>query len=131
MGFCSRLFSTSLDNCAAAIRQAGFAAGTLLGGYIERWMAMGTSMIRVVTSAEPESTPRVAAALREAGFAVTVLNAEGRDGEVRVTFSVLPRRKVKQALEIITSVNPTAFATVEDIRIADTQRVRRATAVRK
>lgn len=109
---------------------AGFAAGTLLGGMIERWLAMGTSMIRIVTTAEPGSPPRVASALREAGFKLTVLNAEGRDGDVRITLMVLPRRSVKQALGIISDVNPDAFTTVEDITVPEIQRYKR-TGVRK
>ena len=109
---------------------AGFAAGTLLGGMIERWLAMGTSMIRIVTTAEPDSPPRVAAALRDAGFKLTVLNAEGRDGDVRITLMVLPRRSVKQALGIIHEVNPAAFTTVEDITVPEIQRYKR-TGVRK
>jgi uncharacterized protein YebE (UPF0316 family) len=91
---------------------------------------MGTSLIRVVTSAEPDTQPRVARALRDAGFKVTVLNAEGRDGDVRITLMVLPRRTVKTALAIIADVNPEAFTTVEDITVPEIQRHKR-TGVRK
>jgi len=108
---------------------AGFATGTLLGGYIERWLAMGTAFIRVVT---PIDENPVADALRAQGYPVTVLNAEGRDGGVRVNFLVLPRRRVKDALGIISSASPTAFVTVEDIRIAEIERHKGAgAAVRK
>ena len=108
---------------------AWFATGTLLGGYIERWLAMGTAFIRVVT---PVDANPVAAALRDAGYPVTVLNAEGRDGEVRVNFLVLPRRKVKEALAIVSEASPSAFVTVEDIRIAEIERHKGAgSAVRK
>lgn len=118
---------TNLDNPVKIVAFAGgFAVGTLLGGNIERWLAIGTSLIRVVTTAEPDSPPRVAGALRAAGFPLTVLNAEGRDGEVRITLVVLPRRKVKQALAIIASVNPQAFTTVEDIQVAEIQRYKRS-----
>jgi uncharacterized membrane-anchored protein YitT (DUF2179 family) len=62
---------------------------------------------------------------------VTVVNAEGRDGEVRVTFLVLPRRRIKTALGIVHDTNPAAFVTVEDIRIAEVARRQGANAVRK
>jgi uncharacterized protein YebE (UPF0316 family) len=118
---------TNLDNPIRIVGfAAGFAVGTLLGGNIERWLAMGTSMIRIVTSVEPGAPTRVAAALREAGFPLTVLNAEGRDGEVRVTLMVLPRRRVKEALAIIAEVNPQAFTTVEDITVPEIQRHKRS-----
>lgn len=138
MGFFESLFWVSaaaivfanLDNPVRIVAfAAGFAAGTLLGGHIERWLAMGTAFIRVVT---PVESPAVADALRENGYPVTVLNAEGRDGEVRVNFLVLPRRKVKEALAIVAETNPSAFVTVEDIRIAEIERHKGAgSAVRK
>lgn len=103
---------------------AGFATGTLLGGFVERWLAMGTALLRVIT---PVDSPPVAEALRSAGFPVTVLNAEGRDGDVRLNFMVLARRRVKDALAIVHKVNPGAFITVEDIRIAELERTKRST----
>ncbi|HSM01367.1 MAG TPA: DUF5698 domain-containing protein [Acidimicrobiia bacterium] len=120
---------TNLDNPIRVVAfAAGFSVGTLLGGYIERWVAMGTAFIRVVTSV---ASPSVAEPLREAGYAVTVVNAEGRDGEVRVTFLVLPRRQAREAIRMIHDASPAAFVTVEDIRIAEIARRRKATAVRK
>lgn len=102
---------------------AGFAAGTLLGGFVERWLAMGNSLVRVIA---PNDAPRVAPSLRAAGFQVTVLNAEGRSGDVRLNFLVVPRRRVPEVFEIVSVVNPEAFVTVEDIRIAEVERTRRS-----
>lgn len=116
---------TNLDHPIRVIAfAAGFAIGTTLGGFVERWLAMGTALLRVIAS---NDAPRVAPALREAGFPVTVLNAEGRDGEVRINFMVLPRRRVKEALAIVNEINPGAFVTVEDIRIAEVERTKRST----
>ena len=119
---------TNLDHPIRIISfAAGFATGTLLGGFVERWLAMGTALLRVIA---PVDSPPVAEALRVAGFPVTVLNAEGRDGDVRLNFMVLPRRKVKDALAIVHEVNPGAFITVEDIRIAELERTKRASFIR-
>ena len=71
---------------------AGFATGILVGGFVERRIAMGTAFIRVVA---PLDSEQVAPHLREEGFPVTVVNAHGRDGEVRLSFMVTPRRHVK------------------------------------
>ena len=110
----------NLDNPVRIIAfAAGFAAGVAIGGHIERWLAMGTAFIRVVT---PIGAAPVAGVLRRNGYAVTVVNAEGRDGEVRINFLVLPRRKVKEALAIVADASPDAFVTVEDIRIAEIER---------
>ncbi|MEE9473532.1 MAG: DUF5698 domain-containing protein, partial [Acidimicrobiia bacterium] len=47
----------------------GFAAGTMLGGTVEKWLALGQGVLRVVA---PFESPQSAVALRAAGFAVTV-----------------------------------------------------------
>ena len=114
------LVFANLDSPLRVVAFAGgFATGTLMGGLVERWVAMGSCMIRVVA---PVDTPSVARALRSEGFGVTVVNAEGRDGEVRITFTVVPRRRAKAALTIIKEINPSAFITVEDVKVAEVAR---------
>jgi len=106
---------------------AGYATGTMLGVSIERWLAMGTSLMRVVSTV---GTPDTTDALREAGYYVTELNARGRDGDVRVSFTVLPRRRERAALKLITSINPDSFVTFEPTT-ATRQATVPATTVRK
>ncbi len=106
---------------------AGFAAGTVLGGTVEGWIAMGQSVLRVIT---PVDTPTVAPALRAAGFGVTVVNAEGLNGDVRLAFTVVPRRRNDEVLSIVRRHNPEAFVTLEDVstpelRLMKSSRVRK------
>jgi uncharacterized protein YebE (UPF0316 family) len=102
---------TSLDAPLKFIAYAGgYATGTVLGVSIERWIAAGNTLLRVVT---PVSGPAVDVPLRDAGFYVTSLNAQGRDGDVRVLFTVLPRRKVPDALRIVRGTAPNAYVTLE------------------
>jgi uncharacterized protein YebE (UPF0316 family) len=89
----------------------GYAAGTMIGSTLERWLSVGDVIVRIVA---PIHTPLVADMLRKEGYFVTVVNAEGRDGDVRVNFSVIPRRKVPQVLKLIEEVNPQAFTTFEE-----------------
>lgn len=89
---------------------AGYAAGTMLGVSIERWLAIGETIMRVVA---PVDSPAVEENLRNAGFYVTVLNARGRDGDVSVSFSVLPRKRIQEALKIVGAANSQAFVTFE------------------
>jgi uncharacterized protein YebE (UPF0316 family) len=89
---------------------AGFASGTYLGAKVEEWMALGQSLVRVIA---PVDTPEVAPALREQGFGATVVNGDGLAGEVRVTFSVVPRKKIRDVLAMIHEVNAEAYVTVE------------------
>lgn len=107
---------------------AGYAVGTMLGGSVERWLAMGTAMVRVVSSVQ---APPVFEALQRSGIPTTVVNGDGRDGPVRVVFSIISRRDVPRALAVIHETNPNAIVTVEDTRIADVAVSRRTAAVRK
>ena len=88
----------------------GFAAGTYAGSVVEEWLALGQSLIRVVA---PTQTDPVAPLLRQQGYGATVLNGDGLSGEVRVTFSVVPRKKVWTVTRLIHEANPQAFVTVE------------------
>ena len=100
-----------LDDPVLIISYAsGFAAGTIFGSYIENILGVGNMVVRVFSSVKD---PSVAEILREAGYAVTVLNGEGRDGAVRIYLCIIPRRKLKSVLKIIKSVNPNAFVTTE------------------
>jgi uncharacterized protein YebE (UPF0316 family) len=102
---------TSLDAPIKFVAYAaGYATGTVLGVSIERWIGAGDSLLRVVT---PVGSPPVETPLREAGYYVTSLNAQGRDGDVRVLFTVLPRRKVPAALRIVRQASPNAYVTLE------------------
>ncbi len=122
------LVLTNLDSPLRVVAfAAGFAAGTVLGGTVERWIALGNSVLRVIT---PYETPEVAPYLRAAGFGVTVVNAEGKDGEVRLAFTVVPRRRADEVLAITHRVNPDAFVTLEDVttpqvRLMKSARVRK------
>ncbi len=88
----------------------GFAAGTVLGSYIERFIGIGSTVVRVFA---PSNSPSVAKALREQDFMVTVINGEGRDGPVTICWCIVPRRKVNKVLTVIKTVNPDAYVTTD------------------
>jgi uncharacterized protein YebE (UPF0316 family) len=119
----------NLDEPVKIVAYAGgYAAGTMLGSTIERWLAMGSVLVRIVA---PVESPHAYEALQDAGYPTTVLNGEGRDGAVRVAFSVLPRRDSRHALDLVARVNPDAFVTIEDARHLDLTSRRAAAALRK
>jgi uncharacterized protein YebE (UPF0316 family) len=119
---------TNVDEPIKVVAFAGgFGAGTALGGTVERWLAIGKGVLRVVS---PFDSPQASVALRQAGFAVTDLNAEGRNGPVRLAFSVVPRKRKQEALDIVRTVNPAAFVTFEDVE-TPTLAARRASWIRK
>jgi len=89
---------------------AGFAAGTILGSYIERIVGVGNIVVRVFS---PANSPSVAEALRENGHGVTVIDGEGKDGPVKIYWCVIPRRKLKSVLKMIEEINPKAYITTD------------------
>ena len=88
----------------------GFAAGTVLGSYIERFIGIGSTVVRVFS---PSNSPSVANALREQNFMVTVINGEGRDGPVTICWCIVPRRKANKVLTVIKTINPDAYVTTD------------------
>ncbi len=125
----SLVFSNLGDPVRVIAFSSGFASGILVGGLLERRIALGTAFIRVVA---PVDSPHVAPSLREQRFPVTVVNAEGTSGEVRISFLVIPRKDTARALAIVHETNPQAFVTVEDVALPDLQRVaRRQSGLRK
>ena len=84
----------------------GFAAGTIVGGYFERWLAMGFVMLSVHCSDEHRL---LAGELRAEGFGVTTYQAEGKDGPIQVVESIVGRKNFPRAMEVVQAVAPDAF----------------------
>jgi uncharacterized protein YebE (UPF0316 family) len=92
---------------------AGFATGNVLGMFIEERLAIGHIAMRVISSKKDSG---IAAALRIAGFAVTEIQARGRDGKVALLNSSIKRRDVSRFENLVTKTEPGAFITAEDVR---------------
>lgn len=106
------LVLTNLDSPVKIIAFAGgYATGTVLGSAIEHRLALGNSLLRIVTA---NGSPSVAPVLRDAGFAVTEVAGQGLEGEVRIAFSVVKRREIPDALRTVHAFSPDAFVTVDD-----------------
>ena len=89
---------------------SGFAAGTILGTYIERIVGVGNIVVRVFTAS---NSPSVAETLRDNGHGVTVIDGEGKEGPVKIYLCVIPRRKLKSVLSMIEEINPNAYITTD------------------
>ncbi len=107
------LVFSQLDNLwNAAAFCSGFATGTAVGMTIERWIGAGHVLIRIVSRDESVDWLQ---ALREAGFGLTSVQGEGSEGIVNVVLLVARRRRTQEALEIIQTLEPEAFVTVDPI----------------
>ena len=90
----------------------GFAAGTIMGSYIENTIAIGDIVVRIFAPKDSDST-QVAEALRNNGFGVTIINGEGMQGEVSIAWCVTPRKRVKEVLKIVSDITPDAYVTTD------------------
>ncbi|MFM2136315.1 MAG: hypothetical protein RL021_1715 [Bacteroidota bacterium] len=93
----------------------GFAMGTYVGLWIERRLALGTQVIRIIL---PDKEETLVQALRQAGFGTTVIDGEGSKGPVKMIFTIFKRKDLGLVRELIERHEPTAFYSIEDIRIA-------------
>jgi uncharacterized protein YebE (UPF0316 family) len=91
----------------------GFAAGTLLGAWIEGRLALGHMCVRVVSM---DMGAEIAEKVRQSGHGATELKAEGLSGPVCLIEIVAPRKHLGDIVRLINSVDSTAFVTIEDAR---------------
>jgi len=54
--------------------------------------------------------------LREDGFGITFLEGQGMKGGAFVLYTVVPGKQVMKVLDILHSLEPEAFVTVDDVR---------------
>lgn len=104
----------NLDNWLCYIAYAaGFASGNFMGMIIEEKLAIGHEMVRIITR---KDATNLINELRENGYGVTSVKAEGIDGEVAVIYLIVRRSMIKDVLGIINRNNPRALYTVEAIK---------------
>lgn len=112
----ARQVLTDLTNVVAYFAYAGgFTAGTYIGMIIEERLSVGKVMLRIITGDRAENLIKQ---LEKRKYGLTVTLAKGPEGSVKEIFSVMDRKELSQAIEIIKKFNPRAFYAVEDIRFA-------------
>jgi uncharacterized protein YebE (UPF0316 family) len=105
-----------LDNWVCYVAYgSGFAMGNFIGITLEERLSIGTSIIRVILSSE---SPELIAALKMHNFGLTILDAEGAKGKVKILFSIIRRKEIPVFLETLHDYHPTAFYTIEDVKEA-------------
>lgn len=92
---------------------AGYAAGVYVGISIERWIASGWVLVRIITRDNA-----LTGLVRARDFGVTEVLGEGRHGEQSILFIVAPRRRGNELLELVRANDQTAFVTVDAVNTA-------------
>lgn len=98
---------SSLDNPLNLASYAiGYGVGIALGIKIEDWLALGYTMMTVMTSDQETKLPDK---LWEAGYGVTITQAQGRHGS-RLVLNVLAiRKKERELINTILEIDEKAF----------------------
>ena len=91
---------------------AGFASGGYVGISVERWLAFGSQVIRVMTR-----TPLVEYGLRLSGVTVTRFDGHGLEGPVMLLMVVAQRREIPSLVRKVCELDHGCFYMVEDVRL--------------
>ena len=91
----------------------GFAAGNMVGIFIESKLAIGYAALRIITQKDAADLVQH---LRAKDYGVTVVGARGISGRVRIVFTIVKRKDIGELVAIIKHYNPNAFFSLEDIR---------------
>lgn len=94
----------------------GFSAGNFVGIAIEKRLAIGNLIIRIITRREADDLVKF---LWDSGYGVTSVNARGETGPVKLIFTIAKRKKLPEIVGIIKRFNPNAFYTIEDVRFVN------------
>jgi uncharacterized protein YebE (UPF0316 family) len=90
----------------------GFSLGTFVGMTIEQKLALGRQVVRVIT----RQGVRLAQALRDVGYMVTVFDGHGRDGPVQELFIEVERRQAPKVIAEALELDPQCYYIVDDVR---------------
>lgn len=123
----SQIMNNVNNLSAYIVFAAGFASGNIVGVWLEEKIAIGSLVIRIITSRE---NGILLARLRASGFAVTNIDAEGEGGQVDLLFTIVRRKELPKLTSLIRQYNPAATYTVEDVRFASSSVVSLATTKR-
>lgn len=91
----------------------GFATGNFVGIIIDEKLSIGNVNVRIITR---QNAKVLVEKLKKSRFGITVLDAEGPKGQVKIIFTLVKRQNVQKVIKLVKKYNPQAFYSVEDIR---------------
>lgn len=92
----------------------GFAIGNFVGSKLENMFAIGDANIEVIT--HKLDGKKMAKHLRANGLAVTSVNAYGMNDKREILFMHVPRKRIKQTVELVRGFEQDVVITVHDIK---------------
>jgi len=109
-----RIVLTNLDQPFIVLGYAaGFATGLVVGMLLESRLAIGYTLLRIISQ---RRGAEICEHLRESGYAVTEVAGRGKDGTVTLLYCDVRRRDTGQVTQIVASLDPESFITAEALR---------------
>jgi len=93
----------------------GFTLGNFFGILIEKKLALGMAIVRVITNRPSET---LIEELRAARFGVTTIEGRGASGPVQIVMTVVKRRQLDEVCGMIEAHQPSAFYAVDELQSA-------------
>jgi len=90
----------------------GFATGNFVGICIAEKLSLGVVLVRVVTG---KNTAGLIESLKAGNYGVTSIDGHGTSGEVKVIFTIVPRKEVRGVVDLVKGFDLQAFYSVEEI----------------
>ncbi len=109
--FAIRFIFQHLDNFANFIGYAsGYGLGNILGITIEQKIGLGFIQMNIISL---HSADKIADHLRKSRFGVTILPAEGGSGGLSVIVVLIPRKRQRETMALIKSIDAKAFIAIQ------------------
>jgi len=112
----SRILSGPMNWVGYLAYGAGFGTGTYVGMVIDEKLSLGKVSLNIVIR---RNAKKVIQEIRKTGHLMTVTDAHGEGCEVKFLYMVLNRQDVNQIISIVKKYNPTAFYSIQEVRLAN------------
>jgi uncharacterized protein YebE (UPF0316 family) len=93
----------------------GFTFGNFLGVLVEKKLALGSLVVRIITH---KDVGELIEDLKAAEYGVTRIDARGATGPVQIVLTVIKRRELDRVLGILRRFDPRVFYSIDDLQSA-------------
>jgi len=87
--------------------------GNWVGLIVENKISLGLLSLQLIIRENPEKLINL---LKDQGYSITTMTAEGTKGMVRLVILVIKRKNLPKILELIRENNPKAFISIEQVK---------------
>jgi uncharacterized protein YebE (UPF0316 family) len=103
----------NLSNPVCYVAYAGgFAMGNFVGIWISERLSLGVVLVRVITNRDASELVEY---LKSEDYGVTSIDGHGTMGQVKVVFTIVPRKEAGRVVELVKKFNSKAFYSIEEI----------------